>query len=168
MLDGPIAVGALLTFLTNLSAIVASGSVLFLLFGFRPDPGKPFRVFGRSMIGVIALLVVVSATLTILTVGSIRSAALTTTVEEALTTEMQQIEGIELSTWTIRSERGPTLHLQVRVQAAREMPQQEVLGLQERITGRLQRPVALTLSVIPVTHYEPLSTPVLAGPTPKS
>ena len=79
---------------------------------------------------------------------------------------MHQTEGIELSTWTIRSGRGPTLHLQVQVQPAREMPQQEVLGLQERITGRLQRPVTLTHSAIPVTHYEPLSTPVLAGPTP--
>jgi uncharacterized hydrophobic protein (TIGR00271 family) len=167
MLDGPIAGGALLTFLTNLIAIVAAGSVVFLLFGFRPDPGKPFRIFGRSMIGVIALLVVVSTTLTILTVRSIRSAALTTAVQEALSAEIAQMEGIELNTWTTKSDSGATLHLQVQVQAVREMSQQEVLGLQERITDRLERPVALTLSVVPVTYYGPLPTSVRATSTPR-
>lgn len=165
-LDGSVAVGALLTFLTNLSAIVAAGSIVFLLFGFRPDPGKPFRVFGRSMVGVLALLLVVSTTLTVLTVSSVRSAASTAAVQDALVAEMYHVEGIELSTWTIRSDSGSTLHLQVQVQASREMSQQEILGLQAGLTGRLQRPVALTLSVIPVTHYEPLSTPVPGVPTP--
>jgi hypothetical protein len=99
-------------------------------------------------------------------VSSIRSATLTTAVEDALTAEVRQMEGIELNTWTVKSDIGPTLRLQVQVQAARELSQNEVLGLQERITGRLQRPVALTLSVVPVTHFEFLSTPVLAGPTP--
>jgi uncharacterized membrane protein len=167
MLDGSVAIGALLTFLTNLSAIVAAGSVVFLLFGFRPDPGKRFRVFGRSMIGVIALLAVVSALLTVLTVGSIRSAALTTAVQEALAAELGRVEGVELNTWTIRDEDGSTLHLLVQVQAARELPDQEVLALQERVTGRLQRPVALTFSIVPVTHYEPLPATELAPPTPQ-
>jgi uncharacterized membrane protein len=155
-----------LTFLTNLSAIVAAGSIVFLLFGFRPDPGKPFRVFGQSMIGVIVLLAVVSATLTVLTVRSIRASALTTAVQEALTVEIDQLEGIELDTWTTSSASKPTLHLQIRVQAAREIPEQEILKLQTRITERLQRPVALTLAVDSAVYYEPLPSSVYATPTP--
>jgi len=166
MLDGRIALGALLTFLTNLIAIVAAGSIVFLLFGFRPDPGKPFQVFGRSMIGVIVLLAVVSATLAVLTVSSIRASALTTAVQEALTAEVDQMEGIELSAWTVSSTSEPTLSLQIHVQATREVSKQEILRLQRRITERLQRPVALTLSVVPIATYEPLPTSVLVAPTP--
>ena len=60
-LEGRAAIGALLLFLTNLSAVLAASSAVFLLFGFRPDPGGRFRVFGRSMVGVIVLLIVVWA-----------------------------------------------------------------------------------------------------------
>ena len=63
-------------------------------------------------------------TLTFLTVSSIRSAALTTAVQEALVADVGQMEEIELYAWDIVSGSEPTLHLQVQVQAAREIPRQ--------------------------------------------
>jgi uncharacterized membrane protein len=154
VLDGRAVVGALLLFLTNLSAILAASSAVFLLFGFRPDPGSRFRVFGRSMAGVIVLLIVVSIVLTVLTVGSIRSARLDHDVQQALVAETRRIEGLTLDTWQVTERSGPALRLDVQVWAARQLSRQEGLALQERLSVRLQRPVALTLSVIPMARLD--------------
>jgi len=159
MLRGGAAIGALLSFLTNLSAILASGSAVFLLFGFRPDPGTRFRVFGRSMTGVIVLLIVVSAVLTALTVGSIRSTRLNHDVQQALVEETGRIEGLTLDAWQVTGAAGSPLHLEVQVRTTRPISRQEGLALQARLGARLQRPVELTLSVVPMTRLDLAAEP---------
>jgi uncharacterized hydrophobic protein (TIGR00271 family) len=154
MLNGNAAIGALLLFLTNLSAIVAASSAVFLLFGFRPNPGERFRVFGRSMAGVIVLLVVVSTVLTILTVQSIRTTWFERDVREALVAETQRMEGIALEAWQVVDNAGPALHLEVQVQADRDVSHQQGLALQERLSERLQRPVRLALAVVPMKRLD--------------
>jgi len=60
-----IAGGALVLFLANLVAISAAGGLVFLWLGFRPTPGrqKHKRVFRSGVLGMVALLVAVSAVL---------------------------------------------------------------------------------------------------------
>jgi uncharacterized hydrophobic protein (TIGR00271 family) len=157
MLDRPVAFGATLLFLTNLSAIVSASSLLFLFFGFRPDPGKRFRVFGRSMLGVILLLVAVSVTLSVLTVSSLRSAWLRREIDVVLEAETRAIPGVELDTWDMLTGEGSTLQLEVRVKAMGQVSHQQIVGLQKRVAERLGRPVALALSVIPVTQLDPVA-----------
>jgi uncharacterized hydrophobic protein (TIGR00271 family) len=154
MLDGSAAIGAFLLFLTNLSAIIAASSAVFLLFGFRPDPGSRFRVFGRSMAGVIVLLVVVSTVLTVLTVRSIRSTWLDRDIRRALVTETGSMDGIALDTWQVVETAGPALRLEVQIQADREVSRQQGLALQKRLSEHLHRPVELTLSVVPMKRLE--------------
>jgi uncharacterized hydrophobic protein (TIGR00271 family) len=154
MLDWAIATGASLLFLTNLSAIVAASSLIFLLFGFRPDPGKRFRVFGRSMIGVAVLLLAVSITLTVLTVDWIRSTSLDRAIQESLSVEVGALGGVQLEGWEIIEDSETTLRLQVQVRATHNISYQDVVELQERVATRMRRPVALALSVIPVTRLD--------------
>jgi uncharacterized hydrophobic protein (TIGR00271 family) len=164
MLDGSIAGGALLLFLTNLIAIVASGSSIFLLFGFRPDPGERFKMFSRSALGVVAVLAAVSIVLTVLTVDLVRSKSLERQVLEALTAEMGAVEGIELDSWQMEDSRQGTLRLRVQVQAAGKLSERDILELQERIIARLGRPVELSLSAVPVTRFY---SPALVTPVPR-
>ncbi len=161
--SGAIAGGALLLFFTNLSAIVSAGSVVFLLFGFRPDPGRRVRVFGRGIVGVLILLGIVSGLLTLLTVNSIHQNRLTHTVELALAAEISQLPGVELISWAVTEQSGDTLLVNVEVRATNAISRQEALDLQERVASRVSQPVTLVLSVIPYTQLAPLATPTLAG-----
>jgi uncharacterized membrane protein len=153
--NSTIAVGALLLFLTNLSAITAVGSLTFLLFGFRPDPGKRVRVFGRSAIGVLTLLFAVSILLTALTVRSAREARLYHTVQESLASEIGGMSEVKLDDWNRLPDDGEAVWLEVQVRASRPVSHQEAVDLQERVALRLRRPVRLVLSVAPVTFVDP-------------
>jgi uncharacterized hydrophobic protein (TIGR00271 family) len=163
LLSGTIAVGALLLFLTNLSAISAASSLVFMLFGFRPDPGKSVRVFGRGVLGVLVLLIAVSIPLSLLTAASVRSNSLNRALQEALTAETSEMPGILLEGWHILSQDAEVLRLEVQVRASRPVSRQDVADLQERVALHLQRPVALVLSVIPITQLDPFVPP---APTP--
>jgi uncharacterized hydrophobic protein (TIGR00271 family) len=158
--SGAIAGGALLLFLTNLSAITFAGSLVFLFFGFRPEPGERIRVFGRGIVGIFVLLVAVSVPLTLLSIDAFRSAALQQSAQEAVVYEIGAMEGVELEAWKIVADPDSAdgqegLPLEVEVSAMRTLSDQEAADLQERLSGRLGRPVDLVLSVIPVTRLEP-------------
>ncbi len=155
MASWAVAAGALLLFLTNLSAIVAAASVVFLFFGFRPDPGRRFRVFSRSMVGVLALLLAVFVTLAALTVRSFQSAALDKAVQRALVAETRAMSGVQVDAWEIESAERDLLRLRVRVQSTQPVSGRDVENLQTRVARRLQRPVALALSVVPITQIDP-------------
>jgi len=154
MLSARVTIGAVVLFLTNLSAIIAASSAVFLLFGFRPNPGSRFRVFSRSMIGVIVLLIVVSSVLTVLTVQSVRSTWLDHDVREALVTAIRSMDGVALDTWQVGESAGPVLRLDVRIQADREVSRQQGLELEKQLSEHLHRPVELALSVVPVKRLD--------------
>jgi uncharacterized membrane protein len=158
-----IAGGALLLFLTNLSAITTAGSVVFLLFGFRPDPGRRVRVFSRGMVGVLIMLGVVSVLLTVLTINSVRESRLLRALDAALTVEIGQMPGVELVEWAISERQGDTLLLDAQVRSVHAIPRQEAVDLQERVAARVQQPVTLVLSVVQFTRLEPLATPTPLG-----
>jgi uncharacterized hydrophobic protein (TIGR00271 family) len=168
-LQGDIAGGALLLFLTNLVSISAAGGLVFLWLGFRPIPGQQARarVFQRGVLGTIALLVAVSVPLGILSVQSLRSAALQRQVQGALDEELGVLEAIEWDNdWEMEEQDDGVLHLEVWVRSRRAVAHQEVVELQQKLAGRLNRPVALVLSVIPSTQLDPLVPPTRT-PTPR-
>lgn len=165
-LQGNVAGGATLLFLTNLIAVSAGGGLVFLWLGFRPLPGQRARarVFQGGVLGTVALLVAVSVPLGVLTVQSLRSAALTRAVEEALATEIGAMSQVEWSgDWTMHELDDGTLQLEVAARSPRTVAHSEVVALQSRLAARLNRPVALLLAVIPTTQLDPLVPPT---PTP--
>jgi hypothetical protein len=171
---GDIAGGALLLFATNLVAISAAGGLIFLWLGFRPIPGQEARarVFQGGILGVIVLLVALTVPLGILTAQSVRQAILNRQLTNAIDSEMAAMTGVELENWEVVPSQPSdhTIHLQIVVRSSRTITYQEVVDLQERVAGRLQRAVALQLSVIPTTRLNPFVPPTptptpLPGPT---
>ncbi len=165
LLQGDIAGGALLLFSTNLVAIVAAGGLVFLWLGFRPVPGQRSRarIFQRGVLGTVALLVVVSIPLGLLTAGSVRDAALSRALDRAVRSEVAALRGVQFSDWEQLEADGETINLEIRVRSARTVTNQEVVDLQEKLSGALQRPIALWLTVIPTTRLNPQIPPT---PTP--
>jgi hypothetical protein len=166
MLDRIVAIGATPQFLTNLSAIIAAGSIVFLVFGFRPDPGERFRAFSRSIVAVVVFPLVISTTLAVLTVRTMRSRLLDREIGSVLAAEMGTMEDVELLSWQVDGNGNSPLCLHVRVQTARELSASELLAFQERTAGRLQRPARLLLSVVPVTQFDISATVVPVAPMP--
>jgi uncharacterized hydrophobic protein (TIGR00271 family) len=172
-----IASGALLLFTTNLVAISATGGLVFLWLGFRPIPGEQrrARVFQGGMLGTILVLVAVTVPLGILTAQSVRESILQRALSQAIKTEVASMNApdttplnrVELDSWEeVSTPSGnQPIQLQVRVRSPRTISYQEVVQLQERIAQRLQRPVALQLSVIRTTRLNPFEPPT---PTPTS
>jgi uncharacterized hydrophobic protein (TIGR00271 family) len=157
--SGTIAGGALLLFLTNLSAIVTAGSVVFLLFGFRPDPGRRVRVFSRGIASVLLMLGAVFVLLTILTVHSLQESRLRSRLDTALGAEARQLPGVELTGWSIEEQSRDQLVLSVEVRSLDPITTEQAVELQERVAKRVQRPVTIILSVIRFTRLEALALP---------
>jgi uncharacterized hydrophobic protein (TIGR00271 family) len=165
--DGKIAGGALLLFSTNLVAISAAGGMVFLWLGFRPIPGQESRarVFQGGILGTIVLLVAVTIPLGILTAQSVRDAILNRELTRAIQSEVSAMGGVHLESWQVlpAPPNDNSIHLLIVVRSPRDITYEEVVDLQERIAGQLQRPVALQLSVIPTTRLNPFVPPT---PTP--
>lgn len=65
--------------------------------------------------------------------------------------------------WQLEELDDGTLQLEVSVRSPRTVAHREVVELQERLASRLNRPVALVLSVVPATQLDALVPPT---PTP--
>jgi uncharacterized hydrophobic protein (TIGR00271 family) len=167
--DGEIVYGALLLFATNVIAIVAAGGLTLLLFGFQPPPTREVRtqVFRRGIATTLVLLVAISVPLGILTIRSLRESLLHRAVQQALESEIAAMDQVELADWRFTgNSNDQTLHIEIRVRATRRLRYQETVDLQARVATRLQRPVALVLSVTPVTRLAPFIPPTFtATPT---
>jgi len=165
--EGRIAGGASLLFLTNLIAIVAAGGLVFLWLGFRPIPGQVTRtrVFRGGMLGTILLLAAVTVALGILTGQSVRQAILERALDRAVRAEVAALHEVELVDWTLLPAEGgdDTLRLEVQVRSPRDVTHAEAVELQEQVAGRVQRPLALLLSVVPMARLDPFVPPT---PTP--
>ncbi len=173
---GWIAGGALLLFLTNMVSIVAAGGLTFFLLGFRPEPGLPsrIRILRRGLRGIAVLLLLVTIPLGVLTSQSLRELHFRQDVEEALYTELAQTPGAELVRWEIGAEdEDGTLYLDITVRVPRTIAHEDARSIQEGVANHLNRPVALSLSIVPTTRLQayipptPIPTGVpTATPTP--
>ncbi len=154
MQNGAVATGALLLFLTNLSAIVAAASLVLLFFGFRPDPGRRFRVFSRSMIGVFVLLLIVSTVLTLLTVQSVQATALSRLIQLALEVEIGAMEGVDLVSWAVEPGSRAPLRLVLRLESLHTIRDQDAAHLEAQLARHLGRPVSIVLYVAQVQRID--------------
>jgi uncharacterized hydrophobic protein (TIGR00271 family) len=168
MLQWQIAGGAALLFLTNIVAIVVAGSLMFLWLGFRPQPGNVERTtfLRRGVLSVALLLLLISIPLGVLTYTSFERADVNSSVEAALATELRQNPGLELVEWAVTGElEDGTLQLDVILRAPQPISYQGARDLQERVAARLERPVALSLGIVPTTRLRAFAPPPTT-PTP--
>ena len=101
-----IAGGALLLFVTNMIAIIGASGLVFFLLGFRPAPGDAGRnrVLRRGFRGVVLLLILVTASLVLLTRKSLAEVRLDHEIAAALQREADDVESalnLSLALWKL-------------------------------------------------------------------
>lgn len=145
--------GALLLFAANFTAIAAASGLMFVAFGFFPEPehAPRLRVFGRGFLALSVLVVAISVPLAGLTVRSISDASFARSVESALDAEFGGTAGTRWRQYESEGE-GAGLRLTVDVEATRPLERVEIAQIQERLTARLERPVLLVVRVVQVTE----------------
>ncbi len=152
-----IAAGAMLLFLTNLISIVASGGLMFFLLGFRPETDRPGQaaILRRGVRGVVVLLFLVTVPLAVLTGRSLQQLRLNQEIEAALYAGLAEMPGVELVGWESEEAAGDgILFLDVTARVPRSMTYQEARALQQMVAERLDRTVALSLSIVPTTRLQ--------------
>ncbi len=169
LLRWDIAGGAFLLFLTNMVAIAAASGLMFLWLGFQPQLGDVgrWRILRRGTWSLIIVLLLLSLPLGWLTYRSVRDNQMQRTIETTLRAELPSVASLELVSWQIIPAKEATLHLDVVLRAEGSLTHAEVQQYQQRVAQRLQRPVALTVVLIPTTrlraYIPPTPTPT---PTP--
>lgn len=159
--DWRIAGGAMLLFATNLIAIAAMGSVVFLMLGFQPEGRNParLRIFARGWWTMFLLLAVVGGMLTVLSWQSAREAARTQTIERTVVQEVEKLDGIDVRDVSWQEDADGILQIEIEVGASRTLQYAEVQDLQDELASSLQQPVGLIFQVIPTTRLDARATP---------
>jgi uncharacterized hydrophobic protein (TIGR00271 family) len=164
--DVNIAGGATLLFVTNLIAISAASVIVFLLFGFRPAAeAERLNVLRRGMLGAAVLLAVVALTLSLLTFNLVKQVRFEQQVRAAVAAEVNQLGQVEVVAVQIDTLADGGVSLEVTIRSARSISYEQTVTLQKNVAGRLNRTVALRLTVIPTTQLDPFVPPT---PTPTS
>lgn len=164
--------GAALMFGANLVAIVATSGFVFIWMGFRPQLGSPDRATTqrRGVSTFSILLVLITIPLSILTQQSLHEVRLHRSIESIVMAEIDQLPNGELVSWEYTLGEKGTLNLDLTIRTSGSMSHAAARELQERIAQDLDRPVALSLGMVPAQRLQayipPTETPLpTASPT---
>jgi len=159
-----VAGGALLLFLTNLTAIAFAGIAVFAALGFRPSRAAETEQQVRgSLMSSAALVLVIAIPLSLLSFHFVGETRLRGEVQRAVVAELATRPGSQLVDIAILGDT-PDLQLLVTIRSPIALGFPEALSLQEALAVRLQRPLLLELVVIPTTRLGP-QTPPTRTPT---
>lgn len=161
-----LAAGAALLFATNLVAIAASGAIIFLLLGFAPPETHKQRrmMFWRSLWGITALVLAIALILGALTVVSLRQVAYDRALSAAIADRLDKQMGADLLEAHYSGRPGGALHIEATVRSVGLIPEADTAALQQELANQLNRPVSLTITVLPVYELPPVAP---AGSQPK-
>jgi len=141
-----IASGAFMLFFTNLTAIVLSASLVFLLIGFRPRVGRlgdGHRLLIRWRIAIVAaILAVVSIPLMRTLMHAADQANIRGQVQDTLKRSLQAHGDRQLDAVNIELLKG-AVAVGASIQTAQYMEPGEIEQLQSALAGRIGRPVRL-------------------------
>ncbi len=160
--------GAVLLYVTNAVAIAAAGSVMFLMFGFRPEAERQERVetFGRGALGMTLMVLLLAAILGYFTYRSVSQARFKRSVNRAVASAVSEMPGVSLQSVSIEgTDEHHVLHLNVTVRSTRKIGYEESFRVQKEVATELQRPVAMVFTVIPSAELKPFIPPTQT-PTP--
>ncbi len=154
--------GALLLFITNLSAISFAGIITFAAFGFSRKLGPEDNHLEQSISRSALLIIIIGVFLGVLAWNTYNEASLTKQTNHAILESIPPLADAHLVDMKIIKE-GETRRIAVTLRANRPLSHQEVVAMQEEIALRLQKPVSLELVVVPMEILDPLNPPT---PTP--
>ncbi len=161
-----VVLGAGLLFLTNLVGIVAMSSWVFLSMDFKPEAARRERLqlFARGWQAVLFMIFLITIPLAVVTVQQIQKQNIKTNIEGVLEAEFQDMPDMRLRNWRYETY-GDTLALDLEVETNGQLSMEQSQAIQENLTERLHRPVALTFRLIPTIRLQPLP-PTQSGLTP--
>ncbi|MBN2388292.1 MAG: DUF389 domain-containing protein [Anaerolineales bacterium] len=157
--DPAVVFGALLLYVTNLTAISFAGIVVFAALGFHPT-----RLENRwgpipSSMAISALLVLLTTVpLVGLSLRFVEQGNEMRAIRAVVVQEVTALSEGQLVDLVINDERD-VLNLRITVRTSQQPTYQEVVALQTSIATRLQRAVALKLVVVPITELDPFDPP---------
>jgi len=157
--------GALLLFLTNLVAISAMSAFILLLFGFAPPAERKAErvVLSRGVLGQFMLLGLIAVVLGLLTVQSVQAIAFNETVRQAIREGVAELPAMEFVEMERIEATGDVLQIDVTVRSGETLPPAMLSVLQRDLARRLDRPVELTVTMVPMLHLNPI-TPAPTAP----
>ncbi len=155
-----VALGAGLLFLTNLVGIVAMSSWVFLSMDFKPevDRRERMRLFARGWQAILVMILLITIPLAVVTVRQLKEQRINGAIQSALDAEFANMKGVQLRDWRYEVTDG-VLNLELALETEQDMPFYQSIAIQDHLTERLGRPVALTLKIIPTIRLDPRQPP---------
>jgi len=166
-----VALGALLLFFTNLSAISFAGILVFALLGFRPvHLENSWHHIPRSLFISASLVLITAVPLILLALRLVNQAHFLQDIRNTVSAELSILPDSQLVDVKIDTS-DSILGLLVTVRTSQQPTYSQVVALQKAIANRLQRTITLQLIVVPTTKLDPLVPPTFTptstpGPSP--
>jgi len=152
--DMEIAGGATLLFATNLIAIAFSGSITFLLLGFRPTSRREGEARLRvALISSILLLVIISIPLASVFINAAHDSSVRQVLDEELEAYFEGAPAYEMVAFDFTSNQDE-LDVSITLYAQEGLSETLGMELQQILTDRIGDPVRLELIAIPVIQVE--------------
>lgn len=147
--------GALLLFATNLTAISLTGSLTFLLLGFRPAvEARERRIqLRRGLVITSILLLIISLPLAYIFVGTVRSGRERQAIHHALTAGIEEMEGISLVDFKFEHQ-GPEVSVTVTIYAEEQLSFEAVQLLSRAVSKEIGQPVSVRMIAVPIMEVE--------------
>jgi uncharacterized hydrophobic protein (TIGR00271 family) len=153
-----IAGGASLLFLTNAVTIAFAATLVFFLEGFVPRLQKDNGKLPRSLLiaGILTGLLLIP--LTVIGARLVSQAQENRLINNIIETEISDISNAELVELGINRAEGE-LHLEIAIRSSFPLTYSQVIGLQEALVARLEKPVSLIVNHIRAETLDPLIPP---------
>jgi uncharacterized hydrophobic protein (TIGR00271 family) len=142
----PIAGGALLLFMTNLSAIVLVSVIVFLLVGFRPMRTERARVVTHALLVSIVFIIALSIPLGFKTRRSVRMSKLDVKLDR-LIHEAEEKNKLRIEDLSIEEDEGAYV-VSATIYAYKELPLNYVKKVGQHLAEELGVPVRISATVV--------------------
>ena len=150
--------GALLLYVTNLTAISFSAMLTFATMGFSPKRTSHNGKAARSVSVTLMLVLAISIPLGLFALNTLNEARIFNRARNAIIEGAASYTEAMLVDLKITS-KGETKKVDAVLRTSRELSHAEVVALQSHIADRLQAAVALELVTIPMQVLDPLNPP---------
>jgi len=156
-MDGGIILGAVLQFMTNLTAILFAGMVTFILLGFNPLRRQEREDVSRRVTASFVVVVAVSLLLAFFTWNTVRDARDFDRIRGTIIQTTEQYTIVELVDLTI-IKNGRTREITATLRTADQLSETEAGEIQDRLTDLLKREVSFELLTVPMQVISPNSS----------
>ncbi len=153
--NAPVAGGAFLLFITNITAISLAAGIVFLVLGIGPQGGGPesHRQLRRRLIASLILLLAIAIPLSAIMAGIVRDTAQEQTVRETITQQLatgeSQLVGLEIE------RREADVLIVATIRSSATLDEESVDRLAQMLSERLRRPAQLEVVILPVVRSAP-------------